>query len=125
MLCSLRPLAFAFIYDPLDIRGAYSDDTWYIAVQIQDLSAILFFSYHLHNFDHSQRGHTTFGIIYFNLICFAVYSSVYGFSLSEMDQLASTLLFFTVLTLPLVLVLVRSETAHMEHVQKMLKNISD
>jgi len=66
-----------------------------------------------------------FGVFYFNLICLAIYFSTFGFNIQELDLITKQLLFFMVLVFPIVLVLLKAETAHIEHVQKMLKNISD
>jgi len=34
MLCAVRPLVYAFLYEPLGIRGERDDTAWYVASQV-------------------------------------------------------------------------------------------
>jgi len=39
---------------------------------------MIFLFFHFYCFNHEERGHTLFGLLYFNLIFFGIFSASYG-----------------------------------------------
>jgi len=81
--------------------------------------------YHFQYFNNEEKGHFTFGIFYLFLLVTGIMASVYG--TSSIFPSKNAVKFFSSLLIILIVIalLARSETYHHEHIQKILRHLSN
>jgi len=80
---------------------------------------------HFNNFDNTERGHLPFSLFLINGITFGLFAGVFGTIDFFHNQDALSLLILMTSLMGLTVFVIRSETAHQEHMDKIYKHISD
>ena len=121
---AVRVICWGIAYRVFKINDDYDNDLLMLSSHLNLIIGMIFYTFHLHNFNNQQRGHQTFSIGYFLLIIGTSYINIFGLEKHEngLGVLITTVLGVFV---PFVFVMNMTELSNTEHIQKMYKQIHD